>query len=438
MNRRSQVHCAVGTIKYPATGAEAFSDESAAQRGPNQGAQTPLEGYLLYIKPSLTGNERLDILQYAAAHPEFPNETTADQWFAESQFESYRKLGYHILKAVFTGAGIEEPRPREYMFVALQQRWYPRSAATTAAFTRHGDQLKLLADAQRTDTRLRFLDGQLYPEWNRLSDTAKWGHHHENLWLPASHEELRAGFHFCRNMLELMENVYMDLNLEEDYAHPDNRGWINLFKHWSWCSMFLVTYSICCSMHGARFQSFCERRLGLRPGRLSVSTALRSGRPVDSFLERAKQEKLLNSFERQLIVRLHGAGLEFDRVHFLQMRVSNPAAAEQADAPSGRAFLYTFGFALTQEDRLVYFRVQDHARRMSHARGALSRLYYGCKVQKLRLEPSKIRNLDFLEKQDIAGFRQLFEWVAQQGNDLEELKDPSAAEAATIECVETS
>jgi len=26
----------------------------------------------------------------------FPHESTADQWFKESQFESYRALGYHV------------------------------------------------------------------------------------------------------------------------------------------------------------------------------------------------------------------------------------------------------------------------------------------------------------------------------------------------------
>ncbi len=30
------------------------------------------------------------------AHAEFPHETTTDQWFSESQFESYRALGFEI------------------------------------------------------------------------------------------------------------------------------------------------------------------------------------------------------------------------------------------------------------------------------------------------------------------------------------------------------
>jgi hypothetical protein len=51
--------------------------------------------YLLYIKPTLTGSEAIDITQYQADYPDFPHESTADQFFDEAQWESYRKLGYH-------------------------------------------------------------------------------------------------------------------------------------------------------------------------------------------------------------------------------------------------------------------------------------------------------------------------------------------------------
>ena len=32
------------------------------------------------------------------ANKAFPHESTIEQWFSESQFESYRALGYHILE----------------------------------------------------------------------------------------------------------------------------------------------------------------------------------------------------------------------------------------------------------------------------------------------------------------------------------------------------
>ncbi len=51
---------------------------------------------LIIVKPTLTGDEPLDVLQYAASHPTFPQETTSDQFFDEAQWESYRKLGEHV------------------------------------------------------------------------------------------------------------------------------------------------------------------------------------------------------------------------------------------------------------------------------------------------------------------------------------------------------
>ncbi len=65
------------------------------------------EGCFLYIKPTLSSNnsESEDLLEYSRNHTTFPQESTADQFFDEAQFESYRELGYQITKKAFTGAG---------------------------------------------------------------------------------------------------------------------------------------------------------------------------------------------------------------------------------------------------------------------------------------------------------------------------------------------
>ncbi len=58
-------------------------------------------GEILLIKPSLctARNEPADIFNYASSDPSFPQQTTIDQWFDESQFESYRKLGYDLAES---------------------------------------------------------------------------------------------------------------------------------------------------------------------------------------------------------------------------------------------------------------------------------------------------------------------------------------------------
>ncbi|HBG07121.1 MAG: hypothetical protein A2075_14405 [Geobacteraceae bacterium GWC2_58_44] len=59
------------------------------------------ESCLIYLKPTIVGDEPLDVLQYHVENPSFPQQTTADQFFDESQWESYRALGEHIASHVF-------------------------------------------------------------------------------------------------------------------------------------------------------------------------------------------------------------------------------------------------------------------------------------------------------------------------------------------------
>ena len=57
------------------------------------------DGVILYVKPTFYRDQiaNVGIRNYGTAHPEFPHETTADQWFTESQFESYRALGFELM-----------------------------------------------------------------------------------------------------------------------------------------------------------------------------------------------------------------------------------------------------------------------------------------------------------------------------------------------------
>ncbi|MDQ3064601.1 MAG: patatin-like phospholipase family protein [Acidobacteriota bacterium] len=58
------------------------------------------DGVLIYIKPTLDGDEPIDIVNYKSVNPDFPHETTADQMYSESQFESYRSLGFHMIDSI--------------------------------------------------------------------------------------------------------------------------------------------------------------------------------------------------------------------------------------------------------------------------------------------------------------------------------------------------
>ncbi len=58
------------------------------------------DGVLLYIKPTVYGNEPRDVLEYKKSFPTFPHQSTGDQFFDEPQFESYRMLGSHVMDRI--------------------------------------------------------------------------------------------------------------------------------------------------------------------------------------------------------------------------------------------------------------------------------------------------------------------------------------------------
>jgi hypothetical protein len=103
------------------------------------------DGFLYLVKPRLVGDEPPDITQYAAAsHREgnfFPHQSTADQFFDETQFESYRLLGLWSGDASFPMAEgdwpDEDPRKvREAPPGALPAHpGEPSGAAGTAGLT---------------------------------------------------------------------------------------------------------------------------------------------------------------------------------------------------------------------------------------------------------------------------------------------------------------
>jgi hypothetical protein len=64
-------------------------------------------GKLVYIKPTICGSSPVpyDVYSYSRASEMFPHEPTSDQWFSESQFESYRALGRHIFEQLQAEGG---------------------------------------------------------------------------------------------------------------------------------------------------------------------------------------------------------------------------------------------------------------------------------------------------------------------------------------------
>ncbi len=96
-NIRARSDTANGPRAYWAIGRIGYSKIDAPQS-----ASSDKDGILMYVKPGIIGDEPRDIFNYASSKKAFPHETTADQFFSESQFESYRALGAHVLERVQT------------------------------------------------------------------------------------------------------------------------------------------------------------------------------------------------------------------------------------------------------------------------------------------------------------------------------------------------
>ena len=364
-------------------------------------------GLLVYVKPTLTGDEPGDIRNYASRHPTYPHESTADQWFAEAQFESYRRLGYHVAMDTFepalawmramhemhmsasTDTEITAPADLdlETFFHAVRRMGIPQSASIREAFTRHTEQLDRIFERLRTsEDDLDFLDAQIYPEWMSVmagsTPTLK-----RDLFVPTSARKRRSGFYFCNSLIQLMENVYVDLELEIEHDHPDNRGWMNLFRHWAWSGMFRATWAVCGSTYGIRFQNFCEYRLNLGRGEVKAVEPVAVRGKFDA-LRKAQEDHVLNFHEVKIVedlFRTNKPTASDGRLEVvpLRLRVESPAADNRGDDDAKRnAIEFTFGFALIHKvgsarGEIVYFRVQDHLRRMGLARRGMKVLLRG-------------------------------------------------------------
>lgn len=53
-------------------------------------------GILVYVKLAMINGLSTDVYSYKGINPEFPHQSTADQFFDEKQFEAYRELGYYV------------------------------------------------------------------------------------------------------------------------------------------------------------------------------------------------------------------------------------------------------------------------------------------------------------------------------------------------------
>ena len=288
------------------------------------------------------------------------------------------------------------------LFTTLRQHWTQSAPAPPDAVRKYSNALSMIWTTVRATPALAFLDEQMFPEWTSLMITGRPVSAAAtaapppgiNYWLPPTPEERRAGFYICSEMLQLMEDVYLEFALDEHYDHIDNRGWMNLFQHWAWSGMLGATFAITGSNYDPRFQRFCLRRLGLKPGEPYVAVASEIDLPVPQAWQ-LRQEANDPTCAADMKAWQDDAGLNFWEAtlvdHFLRgssdgahlQLVPVRVVVESPRRSDGHALDFNVGFLIAEIDwdrhvfALHHMRIQNHLRKMGLARAALAMIATG-------------------------------------------------------------
>jgi hypothetical protein len=236
VTKLSRRHCAVGRIKYP----PALPGEPPV----------PARAWLIYIKSSLSGDEPEPVKNYKVDHGDFPHETTADQFFTDAQFESYRALGDHLAEHAF-GESFDRG-------VVFSEEWLGElcalhssaRAAADAAHQRANERLAAVEDALTRDPTLDWYYDQCYGAQAAA---------------PAPPYPLAVRRVFLQQA-RLMEQMFAVLELARHPNAPDNRAWMRLFRMWARSPVFQTLFDQVRGTLGPDFVAFYDAYVQLRPG----------------------------------------------------------------------------------------------------------------------------------------------------------------------------
>jgi hypothetical protein len=282
----SKAHCVVGTIQYPPPHPPPGEENAKAPLATaceclGENNDDTYSGVIVYLKSSLVGDEPADLLAYQLKCATFPQDSTANQWFTESSFEAYRRLGHHIAmtaikpalspkKTQVSGAG-DMPE----LFSRMYAIWYPRTPEMEKYLGDHLKQHEGILKELREREELIGLEERLNDP-RRTADLPQRQIQrgaHEPITLPfvdwkAPTRPPASGFYatqFAISLLDFMYTVYTDLQL----AFPSNRDsphagwWICLFRRWCRVSLVQDTWVSHLLVYSEEFRLFASRELGL-------------------------------------------------------------------------------------------------------------------------------------------------------------------------------
>jgi hypothetical protein len=308
------------------------------------------KGTLLLFKPSLTGDEPPDVLQYRSRNTKFPQESTGDQFYDEAQWESYRRLGEHAgyVSLAFSESDVHEnPDFTDRLFVGIRERLHPAAEGHQQVFIQMSERCAEL-EADVFGSGPLALRRELFPEAVAVSGEGS-----------AELDEEVQGLSYMMRALQIMEDVWVSADLDRYWSHPLNEGWMNYFQRWASTPTFRRWWPILRPIYSSGFRDFAKERFGVTvrearadgaPAASTVRMHLQPGPKRDAFTQ--------GHAWRQFALRT-APPPDFDRLVILAYRMEFPS-----DGDSAASRTLDVGFALVKEDEQAEntWRATWHAR----------------------------------------------------------------------------
>lgn len=245
----SEQHVVIGTIHY-------------------DGLQGSDKGTLLYMKPTLVGSEPPDVRQYHQRNAAFPHEGTADQFYDEPQWESYRRLGEHVMAVALQVAdadtqrteaneqvdGATKPRkkaPVDALFLSLSKGWHAAPEHNSATFLAYTQRCSELESSMMED-----------PSWFRAEffpELRAFGAPEEKPDVAGLAKAVTRLMQVC----QIMEDVWLAAKLDLYWSHPLNEGWMTYFHRWANTPSFRQWWPLLRGIYSNGFRNFVRDRFNL-------------------------------------------------------------------------------------------------------------------------------------------------------------------------------
>jgi hypothetical protein len=196
------------------------------------------------------------VLQYRSRNKRFPHESTADQFYDEAQWESYRRLGEHAAGATlrFLDSMTERSNFVDSLFMEARQHLQRAPDHQRDDFLELTQRCASIESGIMSDAPAK-IRAEMFPEVAALHDIAPPA--------PGPDDELKTVF-WMMQIAQVMEDVWVGAELDLYWSHPLNEGWMNYFHRWASTPSFRKWWPLLRPMYSVGFRDFVRERFDLR------------------------------------------------------------------------------------------------------------------------------------------------------------------------------